>query len=45
MKWKDKGESMNEEWLIETVEIDRETIEEILRESLAICNKVSRNTT
>ena len=26
---------MNEEWLIETVEIDRETIEEILRESVA----------
>ena len=33
-----KGErqpNMNEEWLIETVEIDRETIEEILRESVA----------
>jgi len=34
---------MNEEWLIETVEIDRETIEEILRESVSKYHLISRH--
>ena len=34
---------MNEEWLIETVEIDRETIEEILRESVLKYHLISRH--